>query len=129
MRVAHERAHALEIGTAVGAKVGLGARSSDVSSSGKRLNGHFLFSLRAFSLPPPLRFPLLLPLLFPHCSFPLPPIEYDEEDDTTDDESFFLRPVTALDFTMAIKKLKASVDDNGKEIMKVGVCSLDCLRV
>jgi hypothetical protein len=27
--------------------------------------------------------------------------------------------VAALDFTMAIKKLKASVDDSGKEIMKV----------
>jgi hypothetical protein len=32
---------------------------------------------------------------------------------------FRLRPVTALDFSMAIKKLKASVDDSGKEIMKV----------
>lgn len=36
-----------------------------------------------------------------------------------DDLYFRLRPVTALDFSMAIKKLKASVDDSGKEIMKV----------
>ena len=42
-----------------------------------------------------------------------------EEDDTAEDESFYLRPVAAMDFTMAIKKLKASVDDSGKEIMKV----------
>ena len=42
-----------------------------------------------------------------------------EEDDTAEDEAFYLRPVAAMDFTMAIKKLKASVDDSGKEIMKV----------
>ena len=36
-----------------------------------------------------------------------------------DDLYFRLRPVTSQDFAMAIKKLKASVDDSGKEIMKV----------
>ena len=41
----------------------------------------------------------------------------DEEEDA--DRWFHLRPVTASDFTQAIKKLKASVDDNGKELMKV----------
>lgn len=39
----------------------------------------------------------------------------DEEDDPLSP----LRPVNALDFKLAIKKLKASVDDSGKELQKV----------
>ena len=51
----------------------------------------------------------------------------DEEEDA--DRWFHLRPVTASDFTQAIKKLKASVDDNGKELMKVSGSARVMLRV
>ena len=43
----------------------------------------------------------------------------DDDEDEDADRLFHLRPVTSADFTQAIKKLKASVDDNGKELMKV----------
>ena len=43
----------------------------------------------------------------------------DEDEDEDADRLFHLRPVTSADFSQAIKKLKASVDDNGKELMKV----------
>jgi hypothetical protein len=42
----------------------------------------------------------------------------DEEADELD-PSAPLRPVTAADFREATKKLKASVDDNGRELQKV----------
>ena len=45
----------------------------------------------------------------------------DEDEDDNADRLFHLRPVTSADFTQAIKKLKASVDDNGKELMKVNI--------
>jgi hypothetical protein len=37
--------------------------------------------------------------------------------------------VTMKDFRAAMKKLKASVDDNGRELQKVGVCVCVCMCV
>lgn len=117
MRVAHERAHALERGTAVGANY----RSANAVSAGKNsIDGREkAYELGAGQLLYPTFFPFLTFL----CTSFLSPTLVDGEDQDSfseqDDLYFRLRPVTALDFSMAIKKLKASVDDSGKEIMKV----------
>ena len=70
------------------------------------------------SLPLTLPYLLLPPFLSPHHCINA---GVDEQDSFSeqDDLYFRLRPVTSQDFAMAIKKLKASVDDSGKEIMKV----------
>ena len=56
-------------------------------------------------------------LTLPYLTLPL---DVEEQEPSEQDDLYFrLRPVTSQDFAMAIKKLKASVDDSGKEIMKV----------
>jgi SpoVK/Ycf46/Vps4 family AAA+-type ATPase len=55
----------------------------------------------------------------PSSTSPTPPSTYEDSDSDLSDLNAPLRPVTMSDFQAAMRKLKASVDDNGRELQKV----------